>query len=225
MFVLAIAAIFMATIHQASGHFKLVYPQWRGDSMDEENFTSPSQWKQPCAGINHGPRTDWPLHNGAIQLKMSHAWDLVYINVDTSGYENFEYILFPNPVNVSGRGYFCFQNVNMPAHMEMTDGQNASIQVVGSFNDGNDMYNCADITFRANATGPSMCKNDTGMSATYEYWGPATGTSNASNATATVTVISPPTSTHNSATATTMGGMAFAAMAGLACVLAMSLAV
>ncbi|KAI0383611.1 hypothetical protein F5Y04DRAFT_278791 [Hypomontagnella monticulosa] len=195
LFILTVAAIFMTTINLAISHFPLFSPQWRGDNMDEEGSAWPPQSKYSCIGINHGPLANWLRRNGVVQVKMHRPSD---INFDLS---DFKYILYPDAVNVPGVGYFCFQNVKMPHNKEIVDGTKASVLVVGKYNDENDMYNCANITFRANATDPIMCNNDTNTSAIYEYWGLSTPSSSDSD---TMTVI-----------AAIMAGMALAFMVGL----------
>jgi hypothetical protein len=58
--------------------------------------------------------------------------------------------------------------LTLPAGLPVQDGSPATLQVVTLGADGNALYNCADIVFRANATGlaASNCTNDQGVSVT-----------------------------------------------------------
>merc|ERR1712093_126596 len=58
-------------------------------------------------------------------------------------------------------------SIPVPADLNITDGTNASIQVITNSHDGSGLYNCADITFTSTeAESPSACTNGTGISAT-----------------------------------------------------------
>ncbi|KAI2604233.1 uncharacterized protein GGS25DRAFT_525512 [Hypoxylon fragiforme] len=203
-----------AAAQLVSGHFSIVYPEWRADSISEENGYS--QWIYPCANVGGGAgnRTDWPIHGGVVQLTLRHPWTYLYINVGLGegNLTNFNMSLLPGLANVTGRGNFCVPTIPLP--MEILDGTLGSIQVVTNGVDGADMYNCADITFRAAAKVPDgVCHNSSDISSV--FLGESSGGPNA-----TVTVQAPaPTSHPNSATEVIMGGMAMAGMVGLVGVL------
>ena len=79
---------------------------------------------------------------------------------------NFNYTL-TNPFwNVTGNGTLCIDKLAVPANLPVTEGSQGSLQVVTVGDDGNALYNCADIVFRANATALSgdACKSSDGMS-------------------------------------------------------------
>ncbi|KAI0169925.1 hypothetical protein GGR52DRAFT_573975 [Hypoxylon sp. FL1284] len=197
MFVPVIVAAATAFAQLASGHFTLAYPQWRADTMDPSN-TNYSQWNYPCGGVgdNAGNRTDWPLTGGAVAIKLHHPWSYVYINAGLSiggiNVTNFNLTLTPDLTNVTGKGDFCLPNLNVP--MDIPDGAQGAIQVVTNGEDGADMYNCADITFRANAKTPDgVCTNDTHISAVIVDQSTAAANQTAM-ATATVTATTRPKS-------------------------------
>ncbi|KAI1102503.1 hypothetical protein F4804DRAFT_334257 [Jackrogersella minutella] len=217
-------AIALAGAQQAAAHFRIDYPPWRADTFNEaQNWT---QWTWPCGGVPDGyaNRTEWPLQGGAVALTLRHPWTYLFINLGLgNAVTNFNMSLAPELMNVSGRGPFCIDNMFVPMHI--TDGTNASIQVVtsggGDSGEGSSLYNCADITFRAAAKVPdNICTNGTGMKVTMlgEQWAPP-------NATVTVTAMaSTPTAKPNSAIATTADGVAFIAVIALACAFATALA-
>ncbi|KAK3395790.1 hypothetical protein B0T20DRAFT_382380 [Sordaria brevicollis] len=147
----------------ASAHFGLEYPEWRADTLkSDSNY---SQWQYPCAGVptDAGNRTDWPLTGGSLKLDLHHPWEYVFVNLGLgNNVTNFNYTLTgPTFWNVTGAGTLCV-DLPLPEGLEVSDGQQASIQVVNVGASGSALYNCADITFRANATALSKdeCKTD-----------------------------------------------------------------
>ncbi|KAA8635443.1 hypothetical protein SMACR_00537 [Sordaria macrospora] len=150
----------------ASAHFGLEYPAWRADTLQSD--TNYSQWQYPCAGVpaatsTSGNRTDWPLKGGSIKLDLHHPWEYVFVNLGLGGnVTNFNYTLTgPTFWNVTGAGTLCV-DLPLPEGLNPSDGQEGSIQVVTVGESGSALYNCADITFRANATALSKdeCKTD-----------------------------------------------------------------
>ncbi|KAI1415075.1 hypothetical protein F5Y13DRAFT_187760 [Hypoxylon sp. FL1857] len=220
----AIVAIVLAAAGQVSAHFQINYPVWRADTIG--NY---SQWSWPCGGVPDGVgnRTDWPIKGGAVQLSLHHPWTFLWMNIGLgSAVTNFNMTLIPELMNVTGKGKFCLDNLEVP--MDVADGTLASIQVItaggGDAGEGSSLYNCADVVLRTNAKTPDgMCKNDTALSVVMlgEQW-QHTPASN-STATVTVTAASTPTATRNSATGNTAGGVALVGIFGLACVLATGL--
>jgi len=64
---------------------------------------------------------------------------------------NFNYTL-TNPFwNETGNGTLCVPSLTLPADLPVKEGSEASLQVVTVGEDGNALYNCADIVFRADA--------------------------------------------------------------------------
>ncbi|KAK6948898.1 hypothetical protein Daesc_008969 [Daldinia eschscholtzii] len=214
MMFVALITFVLALAHKASAHFKIDYPPWRADSFNEAlNY---SQWTYPCGGVPDGVgnRTEWPITDGAVQLTLHHPWTYLFINVGLgSSVTNFNMSFTPDLMNVTGQGNFCLPSLSVP--MKVSDGTNATIQVVTSGDSGSALYNCADIVFRSSAKVPAgACKNDTGMSAV--IIGHSATTSNTSAPAACPSS----TSTHNSATGMAVEGVVFAAMLGLACIFA-----
>ncbi|OTA68372.1 hypothetical protein K449DRAFT_429216 [Hypoxylon sp. EC38] len=224
-----IVAIVLAAVHQATAHFRIDYPPWRSDTLENQSY---SQWTWPCGGVaDHiGNRTDWPINGGAVELTLHHPWTYLWVNLGLgSEVTNFNMSLAPELMNVTGRGKFCLDNLHVP--MEVENGTQASIQVItsggGDSGEGSALYNCADITLRTDVKVPNgMCKNDTALSVTMlgQQWEQQSNSS-ASNGTVTVTVTaaSTPTATTNSATGVTAGAVTFVGVVGMACVLAAGL--
>ncbi|KAI1798740.1 hypothetical protein F4811DRAFT_547396 [Daldinia bambusicola] len=215
MMLIASITFILALVHKASAHFKIDYPQWRADSLNEAlNY---SQWIYPCGSVPDGVgnRTEWPITDGAVQLTLHHPWTYLFINIGLgTSVTNFNMSFTPNLMNVTGKGNFCLPSLSVP--MEVSDGTNATIQVVTSGDSGSALYNCADIVFRSSAKVPAgSCKNATGMSAVIVGHSSAAA-SNSSAPEACPSSTS--TSTHNSATGIAVEGMIFAAMLGLACI-------
>ncbi|KAH8681857.1 hypothetical protein BX600DRAFT_505499 [Xylariales sp. PMI_506] len=158
--------ILLAGAHLATAHFSIEYPEWRGDTLTNTNY---SQYDYPCGGVSPdaGNRTDWPLTGGSVSLHLHHPWTYVFVNLGLgTNASNFNYSLTPSFVNVTGNGTYCFPVLPLP--VEVADGTNASLQVVTSGASGSALYNCADITFRSNAQPLSgdACQNTT-VSAVY----------------------------------------------------------
>ncbi|MCJ1266227.1 hypothetical protein MMC22_006110 [Lobaria immixta] len=65
----------------------------------------------------------------------------------------------------TGNGTFCFPTVAVPKSLSVTEGTNASIQVIQIAETGSSLYNCADITFSSDAKilGNNICANSTGV--------------------------------------------------------------
>lgn len=101
-------------------------------------------------------------------LDLHHPWAYIFINLGLGGdtVTNFNYSLTPEFLNSTGKGTLCIPTLPLPAGLNVTDGTPASIQVITSGESGTALYNCADITFRANATSLSgdACQTDEGVS-------------------------------------------------------------
>lgn len=110
----------------ASAHYDLNYPVPRGvDYKKMGEF--------PCGGLNTPSpnRTEWPLTGGPVELRMGHDHALVQVLLglgDDVG-SNFNIVLVPT-VQQEGTGEFCMASVQVPADLGVTDGTNATLQVV-----------------------------------------------------------------------------------------------
>ncbi|KAG9236702.1 hypothetical protein BJ875DRAFT_482010 [Amylocarpus encephaloides] len=155
----------MGLIASAAAHFGIESPEMRGDSFEKPA----SQWISPCAGVNQTAstnRTAWPLTGGAVSLDLHHPWGYVFVNLGIgTDYPSFNISLTPSLLNVTGNGTFCLPAVTLPGGVAISEGTNASIQVVTSGASGSALYNCADITFTSKATplAADMCVNGTGV--------------------------------------------------------------
>jgi hypothetical protein len=172
-------------------------------------------------------RTLWPLSGGPLALSLHHKWTYYTINlglgdgVGDASVTSFNISLTPDLHNATGNGTLCIDRVPLPANLPITEGTNASIQVVTFGQSGSALYNCADITFSSKATEPELegCTPDAVKVAVLGA-GEGTGTGVAA---ATVTVTTAPTATGTSGAEKVGGrgsiaGAAF--MAGVAMVLA-----
>lgn len=103
--------------------------------------------------MTDAPRTEWPLDGGSIKLDLHHKWTYIFINLGLgSDVSNFNYTL-TNPFwNSTGNGTLCVKKLALPTNLPISDGSDASLQVVTIGENGNALYNCANIRFRANAT-------------------------------------------------------------------------
>ncbi|KAL7807771.1 hypothetical protein V8C44DRAFT_337046 [Trichoderma aethiopicum] len=161
----------LAAVQAVTAHFALVYPEWRADTLAEENEDKYSQWDYPCGGVPYkaGNITNWPLSGGALQLELHHPWTYLFVNLGLgANATNFNISLTPDLVNVTGKGTLCIDKlpVSLDAAAggaDIKEGTLASIQVVTSGESGNALYNCADIRFTKNATGPSNCSTSEGL--------------------------------------------------------------
>ncbi|KAH6608883.1 hypothetical protein Trco_002229 [Trichoderma cornu-damae] len=155
----------LAASQAVHAHFGLVYPEWRADTLAEENEDKYSQWDYPCGGVPYkaGNITNWPVGGGSLSLELHHPWTYVFVNLGLgANTTNFNVSLTPEFLNVTGKGTLCIDKLPVPLH-DVADGTLASIQVVTSGQAGNALYNCADIRFTRNATLLSNCSNSEGM--------------------------------------------------------------
>ncbi|KAK0624874.1 hypothetical protein B0T17DRAFT_531342 [Bombardia bombarda] len=97
---------------------------------------------------------------------MHHKWTYVFINLGLgANVTNFNYTLTQPFWNETGNGTLCVPKLALPVGLTVSDGAEGSIQVVTVGANGNALYNCADITFRSNATTLSTndCVTDEGV--------------------------------------------------------------
>ncbi|KAF8477307.1 hypothetical protein BDZ91DRAFT_648413 [Kalaharituber pfeilii] len=150
----------------ASAHFSVTYPWWRGDSFS-------TQWTYPCGGVNQSisanNRTKWPLDGGSLVFRPSHDWAQTYVNLGLGNNVTRLNIPLVTPFNQTGKGTFCFKKIPIPESIKsnITEGVNATVQVIQLSTSGGALYNCADITFSADAQTPGddVCFNSTGVGA------------------------------------------------------------
>ncbi|KAH6651280.1 hypothetical protein F5144DRAFT_481572 [Chaetomium tenue] len=140
----------------AQAHFGIEYPPMRYNTLGSQKNTTYSQWINPCAGVpgnlTTAPLTPWPLTGGTLKLDLHHPWTYIFINLGLGpDVSNFNYTL-TNPFwNETGNGTLCVPRLALPADLPVREGTEGSLQVVTVGEDGNALYNCADVVFRADA--------------------------------------------------------------------------
>lgn len=104
----------------ASAHFHVLYPEWRGDSLELETA---SQWIWPCANISettNGTRTKWPTTGGSISINGSHPSAFTYVNLGLGqNVTNFNISLVDN-FNQTGAGVLCLKDAVRAALEEVS---------------------------------------------------------------------------------------------------------
>ncbi|KAL2216952.1 putative GPI anchored protein [Thermoascus aurantiacus ATCC 26904] len=152
----------------AAAHFKLDYPPSRG-------FVEDTMPRFPCGGLAQSSnRTVLSLSEGAlpVALTMGHSQTAVEIllGLGNDPGSNFNITLVPT-FRLTGLGSFCLPHVPLDPKVlgtNLTDGANATLQVVTNGDPTGGLYACADITFSRTVASdtPTGCKNNTGVSAT-----------------------------------------------------------
>ncbi|GAB1309925.1 Copper acquisition factor BIM1-like domain-containing protein [Madurella fahalii] len=171
---MTLAALMLFTgIQLAHAHFAIDYPAPRAVTLGPGRNESYSQWENPCAGVPgnlpNGNRTDWPIAGGSLKLDLRHPWTYIFVNLGLGAdVSNFNYTLTKPFWNSTGNGTLCVSQLTLPAELPISDGSQGSLQVVTVGDDGNALYNCADITFTANAAPLSAeeCVTSPGVSFT-----------------------------------------------------------
>ncbi|KAN0104337.1 hypothetical protein V8E51_010082 [Hyaloscypha variabilis] len=171
-----------------SAHTQIWYPPWRNNS-----FNTPfSQQIYPCAGIIDTPdtnRTLWPLTGGSLNVTLHDGAAIIFVNLGLGvNVTNFNISLLAIPLNETGAGNLCFPQLVLPSGLPIQEGTQASIQFATSNpKNGEGLYNCADITFSANATLlPSDQSSVSSSNATCAASGAATASSTAKASSAMV---------------------------------------
>ncbi|GAB7344943.1 hypothetical protein MBLNU457_3376t1 [Dothideomycetes sp. NU457] len=160
--------LFLATLLPlVSAHFKLIYPAARG--FDEDILGT-----FPCGGQNtvSSNRTMFPITGAPIQLLMGHTHTNieVLIAMGNDPGSNFDTIIVPT-FSETGPNNFCMGAgaIHFPSNLNITEGMNATIQVITNGDPSGGLYNCADITFTSQTLSQSQynanCMNSTGVTA------------------------------------------------------------
>ncbi|HEX3640879.1 MAG TPA: DUF6595 domain-containing protein [Ktedonobacteraceae bacterium] len=153
----------LALIPTVSAHFRLYYPLWRGDALASTNNASISEWFYPCksnilsvsshaktfqgAGFTQefsaNNRTQWPMTGGAVVWNSSHPDALTYINLGLGDSVTSFNVSLQGVYNETGAGVTCLPNPGAAAiaGLNLTEGQNASIQVITISGSGASLYN------------------------------------------------------------------------------------
>ncbi|EXJ85624.1 hypothetical protein A1O1_05990 [Capronia coronata CBS 617.96] len=194
-----------------SAHFELNFPPSRGtDDEDQATF--------PCGGYGQSQnRTLVSPTSIPVAMAFGHTENLVQIllAIGNDVGSSFNYEILPT-ISEMGPGDFCLPAVSVPADLNITDGTNATIQVITNAHTGGGLYNCADIQFSSTAPeSPSSCTNGTGVSAIplsaseYTFANETSGHSDAESSSASGT-----TSATASETASSASGSAAASATG-----------
>jgi nascent polypeptide-associated complex subunit beta len=117
-------------------HFTLDWPSSRGkDENTAENF--------PCGGYDteQSQRTDFPVSGGPLQLNMGHDQTnvAVYMAIGANPGSGFSVVMRPQ-FQVQGLGNFCIGQISVPSGVNVSDGTQASIQVVSNAHSGGGLY-------------------------------------------------------------------------------------
>lgn len=102
-------------------------------------------------------RTKWPVKGGAIAWQpgwfQGHSSAFMYFNLGLGNNPiNYSFVM-QNGLNIVGPskepypGTFCLPQVPLPAGLNVSIGDNATIQVIETALHGGALYNCVDITF------------------------------------------------------------------------------
>lgn len=200
----------LAIASLTTAHFTLEFPKAR-------DFNEDTLDQSPCGGFNTpSTRTAWPLAGGQIALKMGHTQSNVEVLIALGNNPGnaFNTILRPTFLQ-TGLGDFCMTGFTLPSTFNVTDGTNATIQVITNGDPAGGLYNCADITFSSTAAAAGSCKNATGVTV-----GTATISGNPNGTTTTEPAASSSSTTPGAASGIKagMGGLAVAVMAAVAMV-------
>ncbi len=110
----------------ALAHFDLNFPEAR--EADHEK-----QGQFPCSGSNtpSAQRTDWSLNGDRVEVKLGHARSAlqVLLALGNDPGENFNITLLPT-IMEEGMGTLCLRDLRVPEGVNVTDGTNATLQVV-----------------------------------------------------------------------------------------------
>lgn len=120
----------------SSAHFHLHFPASRGD-----DDTNQATW--PCGGYTQTQnRTNVSLTGFPVSVELGHTESLfqVILAIGTEAGDNFDTVILPT-IQEFGPGDFCLPNVIIPADLNITDGTNASIQVITNAHSGGGLYN------------------------------------------------------------------------------------
>lgn len=115
--------------------------QSRSPTLSNRRWYTP-----PGAGVNQSlsntNRTLWPLTGGSVVLHVSHPWAITYVNLGLGGDNTtvFNISLVPN-FNQTGNGTFCLPAIKLPKDVVVSNGTQASLQVIQIGETGSSLYN------------------------------------------------------------------------------------
>lgn len=110
--------------------------------------SNPSVFREyPCGGVDqsksHTNRTAWPLDGGALVFNPSHDHAQTYVNMGLGNNVTRLNIPLVAAFNQTGKGVFCFPKLTIPAdaRANITEGVNATIQIIQLGSTGSALYN------------------------------------------------------------------------------------
>jgi hypothetical protein len=101
----------------------------------------------PGANINtteesNSNRTLWPLDGGSLVIEFHHPWTYVSFNLGLgANTSTFNISLNPMLLNETGNGTICIPKYTLPADLGISDGMEASLQVITIGDSGTALYN------------------------------------------------------------------------------------
>ncbi|KAJ5238852.1 hypothetical protein N7468_003471 [Penicillium chermesinum] len=178
-----------------NAHSVITYPGYRGNNLHTNGTIAGTnglgaayengsmaypygmQWICPCGGMSTSRnRTKWPVRGGALAFQPGwfpgHLTALIYVNFGLGEIpENMSHPALP-PFQITGPTE---QPVPLPAGINVSVGDKATIQLVEVAKHGAGLYDCVDIEF-ADVHDPDIvpvtrdnCFNSTWMSFQYMY--------------------------------------------------------
>lgn len=92
--------------------------------------------------LSNTNRTKWPLTGGSLLLDVEHPWAITYVNLGLGGDNTttFNISLVPN-FNQTGNGTFCLPSIKLPSNLVVSNGTQASLQVIQIGETGGSLYN------------------------------------------------------------------------------------
>lgn len=97
--------------------------------------------------VSHTNRTRWPLDGGSLVFEPTHTWAYTFVNLGLGGDNTTNFnISLVEGFNQTGNGTFCFPRLVLPAGLPVSDGTNASIQVVQVNERGSALYNVSTMS-------------------------------------------------------------------------------
>lgn len=128
-----LSLLLLAQLSQlVSAHFVIQYPEPRGFNEEKQ-----PQW--PCGGLNNvsPARAEFPLSGGPIQIRSTHTQELleVLVAVGNKPGTSFNTVVVPTFMKMAP-GQTCFGDVTLPSSLNVTEGTNATFQVISGADDG-----------------------------------------------------------------------------------------
>jgi hypothetical protein len=97
--------------------------------------------------ISDTNRTEWPVDGGSLVFKPHHPWAYTFVSLGLGGDNTTNFnITLVEGFNQTGNGTFCFPKISLPADLSVTDGTNASIQVVQVNERGSALFNVSALS-------------------------------------------------------------------------------